>query len=67
MNSDKNPFTKEENEIMNLLTEAHNKFMKLKQVHPNNPIDWVNGIHKCQDVLINRVVCRDYPNYFKCK
>lgn len=58
------PFTEQEEEIINLLTEAHNKFVKLEQTHPDDIKQWINGIHKCQNVIMGRIVRRDYPNVF---
>ncbi len=58
------PFTKQEKEIMDLLVEAHNKFVKMKKTHPNEITDWINSIHRLQDLLGARVLRRDYPNEF---
>jgi len=60
----KKPFTKEEEHIMNLLVEAHNMFIDLEEMHPDDIREWTDGIHKCQRVLKSRVVTRDYPNVF---
>ena len=60
----KKPFTEEEQEVMNLLVEAHNKFVKIEAMHPDHIREWVDGIHKCQTVLKSRVVTRDYPEFF---
>ncbi len=63
----KEPFTKEESEIMDLLVKAHNKFIKLNRTHPNEIQEWITPFHLCQGILINRVVRRDYPGHFnKC-
>jgi hypothetical protein len=64
LNRMKKPFTEQEEEIMNLLVEAHNKFVEMKQMHPDDLREWVDGIHKCQNVLKGRVVTRDYPDIF---
>lgn len=58
----KTPFTEDEQEIMNLLVKAHELFLDINENKGDG--DWLAGIHKCQDVLIRRVVTRDYPNYF---
>ena len=63
----KQPFTKEEKEIMDLIVSAHNKFMDLNTKEPNHQHDskdWVNSIHSLQNVLMGRVLMRDYPEYF---
>lgn len=49
---------------MDLLVEAHNKFIKLEKTHGMETSEWVNNFHKLQDILIARVVRRDYPDYF---
>ena len=64
MKTENKPFTKEEQEIIDLLTEAHNKFVLLPKTHPDDTIHWRVGIHKCQGVLMGRVVRRDYPDTF---
>jgi len=60
----KEPFTEEEKKVMALLVEAHNLFSQIKPTHQNDITDWVDGIHKCQQVLKGRVVSRDYPEVF---
>ena len=64
MKKNKMPYIKTEEEIMNHLVEASNLFNKLEQTHPSNIIDFVDGIHKCQDVIMHRIVQRDYPEEF---
>jgi len=60
----KQPFTKQEQEIMDSLVDAHNKFVAMEQMHPDDTKEWVDGIHKCQNVLMRRIVARDYPDVF---
>jgi hypothetical protein len=60
----KEPFTKQEKLIMDLLILAHNKFVDMDQMHPDDKREWVDGIHRCQNVLKGRVVTRDYPDIF---
>jgi len=59
----KKPFTKEEQEIMDLLVLAHNKLINLDN-HGGDMADWVHHLHGCQNVLITRIVRRDYPDVF---
>ena len=54
----------DEREVMELLKEAWNKFQALDQTHPDHKRDFADGIHKCQEQIIHRVVQRDYPNDF---
>lgn len=60
----KEPFLDEEKEIMELLVDAYNKFIKLKQTHPTHNREFMDGIHKCQDILGHRILQREYPNYY---
>lgn len=53
---------KDEGEIMDLLAKAFNKFTELEITHPSERDDFIDGIHECQQVLMNRVLRRDYPN-----
>lgn len=49
---------------MNHLIRAFNKFRKLQTTHPSHELDFTNGIHMCQNVIIHKIVQRDYPNVF---
>jgi len=60
----KKPYIGDEQRIIDYLTEAHNLFVRLEQTHPSHLTEWANGIHQCQDVLIHRIVQRDYPDEF---
>jgi hypothetical protein len=62
---DKKPFTPEEQEIMNLIVSAHNKYCAIQPSNNTDGVKWMNAIHSLQDVLIYRVAKRDYPNVFK--
>lgn len=53
-----------ETEIMDLIVEAHNKFMMLEQTHPSDVPDWVNAIHTLQGIIGQRILRRDYPDIF---
>lgn len=63
--AEKQPFTPDEEEIMNLLVQAHNKFAALERMHTSEIPEWVISLHKLQDILFYRVVKRDYPEYIK--
>ncbi len=60
----KEPFTEKEQEIMDLLVEAHIKFISLKNTHPNESSDWLTSFHRLQGILGERVLRRDYPSTF---
>jgi len=59
------PFTTEEEEVMNTVLLAHEEFLKLDRCHPMEIQEWTKAIHDLQSILIYRVVKRDYPKYFK--
>jgi hypothetical protein len=63
----KEPHTPEEKKIGELLIEAWSLMLKLKSTHPDHCRDFADGIHKCQDVLIHRVIQRDYPETYPIK
>lgn len=63
------PFTFEEQEVMDLLVQAHDKFLKLQQYVPHSSAftphqEWTFYMNHLQDMLILRIVKRDYPNEF---
>ena len=62
----KEPFDKDEKEVMNLLLEAHNKFAKLNRTHDMEILEWCLSFHKLQDLMGSRVLRRDYPETFWC-
>jgi hypothetical protein len=61
----KKPFTEDEKIIMDLLVEAHNKFVELDRTHAMEITEWVSSFHKLQDLLGARVLRRDYPETFR--
>ena len=60
----KNPYTKEEKELMDMILDVHNKFCDIKRTHPDEMRDWIDGIHKCQGIIMMRITRRDYTNEF---
>ena len=56
--------SEKEKEIMELLLKAHRKFVEIKQTHPSDMAVWVDGIHYCQGVIMQRIIRRDYPDEF---
>lgn len=61
MDKRKDGLTSEEGQVMDNLAEAWNMFLKLDQTHPSEQSDFSDGIRKCQQVLMNRILRRDYP------
>jgi hypothetical protein len=53
-----------EQEVMDALVLAVNKYKELISTHPSHDCDFTNGIHQCQNVLIHKIVQRDYPDRF---
>jgi hypothetical protein len=53
-----------EQEIMDALVLAVRCYSKLSLTHPSHNADFTNGIHQCQNVLIHKIVQRDYPDRF---
>ena len=62
--SEKNPFTPEEQKVMDFLVDAQNSFSELETTHPSEEEDWTNAMHALQRLLGQRVLRRDYPDYF---
>jgi hypothetical protein len=60
----KNPYKDTEEKLMQHLVAAINLFSKLDITHPSSEKDFVDGIHKCQNVIFHRIVQRDYPGEF---
>lgn len=58
---------KEERAIMDLLTEAHNKYISLPVTHNADYIEWTFFIHGLQRTITQRVIRRDYPDDFPNK
>ncbi len=51
----------EEQSVMDKLMEALTAFQKLEREHPDEMREFVDGIHRCQDVLGMRVLRRSVP------
>lgn len=58
------PYTDVEKDIMDHLIKAYAGLCTLVVTHPSHVKDFADGIHKCQDVIIHRIVQRDYPITF---
>ena len=59
------PFTQLEQNVWDLITQAHNSYLELQQKeghgHPFATADWASGIHSLQNVLEHRVMKRLFP------
>ena len=60
----KEPFTKEEKEIMDLLEQAYEKFIELERTHPHEMQEYVYAYHQLQNLVCFRILRRDYPDTF---
>ena len=56
--------TPEELKIAKHIVEAWNGFINLKPSHPNDKMEFHQGIHILQKTLGMRVLRRDYPDYW---
>lgn len=59
--------TESEGRVMDALVEAFNEFSKLERQHPDELRNFVDGIHRCQDVLAVRIARREYPQGWPVK
>lgn len=53
-----------EKRVMELLIQAYQGFIDIPRQHPDEMRDFVDGIHRIQDVMSVRVVRRHYPEYW---
>lgn len=60
----KDPHTTEEREVLDLLCSAYSKFIELPVTHPSHKRDFSDGIHKCQHVLMHKLVQRDHSEVY---
>lgn len=59
------PFSCSENEIMELLCQAHNLFINLPNPHPMAHKEWCFYFHGLQALLEHSALKRMYPRYFR--
>lgn len=57
--------TPKEQLVMGGLLDAWQHFKVLTDVHQDDKRDFVDAIHRAQQVLMSRVVRRDYPDYWR--
>lgn len=56
-----NGLTDDEQIVMDKLMDAYSAFIRLAREHPDEMRDFVDGVHRCQDVLAVRICRRIYP------
>lgn len=57
----KNGLTEDEDDVMQALSSAARNYGKLPCQHPDERRDFVDAIHRCQDLLAIRIARRHYP------
>lgn len=57
-------FTKHEKEAFEHLAKAVAAFQRLEPSHPSHRPDFVDGIHKCQQIIGQRLLQREQPYIF---
>ena len=56
--------TKQERRVVNFIGKAHSAFAKLKQQHPSDISDFIQGVHIMQGLIMQRVARRADPKSF---
>lgn len=54
----------EEAKIIDLLSKAHNEYVKLNPTHPDDIKDWKDALHKLQDIVGRRLLRKAYPKTY---
>jgi hypothetical protein len=57
--------TEAEKEVVNLLAQAFNKFVELKEKHPADDQEFCSAIHDAQKTVAMRVARRCNPDVWK--
>lgn len=57
----KDGLTGEERIVMDNLVEAWNGYCNLPKQHPTDLTEFCDGVHRCQSLLMMRILRRDYP------
>lgn len=56
--------TEQELKVIDLLAMAHNEHCKLEIVHPNDRAEFVDAIHKAQNIVMARLAAKTHPHLF---
>lgn len=62
--------TKKEQQVMDKLMECYDLFIEIDKEHPDEMRNFVDGVHRIQEVLAMRTVRRSYPEgwpTYKCR
>lgn len=57
-------YDREEQDIMDSLVKIVNVFRSMVLTHPSHEKDFIDAIHKCQRIIMHRLLQRDYPDEF---
>lgn len=57
----------QEEQVLVSLAVAFNEFIKLESQHPDELLDFVEGIHKCQAIIALRFARASRPDLFPIK
>jgi len=53
--------------VLDWILYAHKEFCSLPSQHPNEMADWVDGVHRLQDLIAMRVAREYRPDIFPKK
>lgn len=67
MNQRNDGLTEDEGAAMDALVEAANRYGALPIQHPDEPRDFCDAVHRCQDLLAIRIARREYPEGWPIK
>jgi hypothetical protein len=56
--------TRQERRVMRFISLAHKEFARLKQQHPSDISDFIQGVHVMQGLLMQRAARRSDPKSF---
>lgn len=56
--------TEQEQAVFDHLASAHCAFMQLPYHHPTAKHEWVTALHQMQSLIADRIVARDYPQFW---
>lgn len=62
--NEKSGFTSQEQKCHDYLMKSYGEFLEMERQHPDEMRDFVDCIHRMQDILAVRIVRRAYPGYW---
>lgn len=58
MNSNLRELTLNERTVLDILAQAWNQFVELPVIHPQDQVEFMQAIHRAQNIVMSRVVMR---------